>query len=77
MAVDRELYAVSSHEYNFTVIGEVNDLLGVKIADVYWQLNTPLQQGPLDAGFGTQQVAGVSEGNPTLVEQFVDVRGDQ
>ncbi len=33
VAVDRELYAVSSHEYNFTVIGEVNDLLGIKMAD--------------------------------------------
>lgn len=54
VAVDRESYAVSSHEYNFTVIGEVNDLLGVKTADVYWQLNAPLLQCPLDAGVGTQ-----------------------
>ncbi|MNG04465.1 hypothetical protein D3C84_875990 [compost metagenome] len=52
-------------------------LLGVERTDVQGQLNAPLQQGLLNAGLGTQQVAGVSEGNPATVEQLVDVRGEQ
>lgn len=59
------------------MIGEVCSLLEVKEADVQRQLNAPLLQRLLDAGLGTQQVAGVSEGNPTSVEQLVDVRGEQ
>lgn len=58
------------------MIGEVNDLLALKGADVLGQANTPLLQSPLDAGLSTQQVAGVSEVNPTLIEQLVDVRGE-
>ncbi len=52
-------------------------MLRVERADVQGQLNAPLLQRLLDAGLGTQQVAGVSEGNPTPVEQLVDVRGEQ
>lgn len=50
-------------------------LVGIEWANVQGHLNAPLQQGLLDAGLGTQQVVGVSEGNPTPVEQLVDVRG--
>lgn len=52
-------------------------MLRVERADVQGQLNAPLLQRLLDAGLGTQQVAGVSEGNPTPIEQLVDVRGEQ
>lgn len=52
-------------------------LLGVERTDVQGQFNTPLQQSLFDAGFSTQQVAGVSKGNPAPVEQLVDVRGEQ
>ncbi|WP_247653981.1 hypothetical protein [Aeromonas dhakensis] len=59
------------------VIGEVSGLLGFKGGDVQGECNSPLQQRLLDAGFDTQQVAGISEGNPTPVEQLVYVRGEQ
>lgn len=51
-------------------------MLEVKEADVQRQLNAPLLHRLLDAGLGTQQVARVSEGNPTPIEQLVDVRGE-
>lgn len=63
-------------ENNVSVIGKVSGLTGFKGVDVQGQLNSPLQQCLLDAGLGTQQVAGVSEGNPASVEQLVDVRGE-
>ncbi len=56
------------------VIGEENGLLGVKGTYVQGQFNTPLQQRLFDAGFSTQQVASVGEGNPATIEQLVDVR---
>lgn len=59
-----------------TVVLEECGLLGAKRADVLGQHNTPLLHGLLDAGIGTQQVAGVCEGNPVAVEQLVDVRGE-
>lgn len=52
-------------------------MLRVERADILGKLNAPLLQGLLDAGLGTQQVAGVSEGNPAAVEQLVDVGGGQ
>ncbi|MGU5759644.1 hypothetical protein [Aeromonas hydrophila] len=51
-------------------------MLAIKGADVLGQANAPLLQSPLDAGLSTQQVAGVSEGNPTPIEQLEDVRGE-
>ncbi|KHN56802.1 hypothetical protein BA188_03340 [Aeromonas hydrophila] len=54
VAVVRELSAVSSHEYHFAMIGEVNDLLAIKGADVLGQANAPLLQSPLDAGLCAQ-----------------------
>jgi hypothetical protein len=59
------------------VIGEVSGLIGFEAADVQRQFNAPLLQGLLDAGLGTQQVASVSTGNSALVEQLVDVGGEQ
>lgn len=52
-------------------------MLGFKGGDVQGQLNAPLLQRLLDAGLRAKQVAGVSEGNPTPVEQLVYVRGEQ
>ncbi|MGL6301600.1 hypothetical protein ACSZMJ_06785 [Aeromonas caviae] len=66
-----------SPENLVTVVLEKCGLLGVENADIQGQLNAPLLQRLLDAGFGTQQVAGVSEGYPTPVEQLVNVRGEQ
>lgn len=66
-----------SPENFVSVIGEVSGLLGFEGADVQRQLNAPLLQRLLDAGLGTQQVAGISEGYPTTVEQFIDVMEEQ
>lgn len=66
-----------SPENLVTVIGEVCSLLGVERADILGKFNAPLLQRLLNAGLGTQQVAGVSEGNPATVEQLVYVRGEQ
>jgi hypothetical protein len=59
------------------MIGEELSLFVVERADVLRQHNTPLLQRLLDAGIGTQQIAGVSKGYPATVEQLVDVGGEQ
>ena len=59
------------------VIGKETSLVGAKSTDIQGKFDSPFLQHLLNLGFGTQQVADVSEGNPTPVEQFVDVRGEQ
>ncbi len=59
------------------MISEEGSLLGAERANVQGELNAPLLQGLLDAGLGTQQLAGVSESDPAPVEQLIDMRGEQ